>query len=149
MLAPGQSRSFALEIEAHTEAAAVQAAESAVTELQGGIVPEMLFAHAALDRRVEMRFWSAATCRRFWPIGVRRGATRPALSASLSDFSAVARRKSGDKSPHSKGYSSAPLARHVRTTGPAAPAARTIAGPTADAPATAARANRAVRPANA
>lgn len=42
LLAPGESRVFELEIEAHADAAAVAAAEQAVAELQGGLPPDVL-----------------------------------------------------------------------------------------------------------
>ena len=42
MLAPGQSRCFEVTIEAHGDAASVQAAEQAVARLQQGITPEVL-----------------------------------------------------------------------------------------------------------
>ena len=42
MLAPGESRTFEVTIEAHTDTAAVDAAKAAVAELQQGVTPEVL-----------------------------------------------------------------------------------------------------------
>jgi hypothetical protein len=44
ILEPGQSRAFAVEVEAHPDAASVRAAEADVARLQQGTVPQVLVA---------------------------------------------------------------------------------------------------------